>query len=302
MRVVITGGSGLVGRALAAELLGAGHEVRVTSRDPASVTAMPPGVELAQWDTASAERFAELVDGVDAVVHLTGEGISDGRWTEERKRRIRESRVRSTTAAAEAIGAVEARPRILLQASGVDYYGARGDEVLTEESDSGEGFLAELCRDWEAAGAAVAEHGVRHVATRGSLVLAAEGGALPKMALPFRFFVGGPVASGRQWMSWVHLEDEVAAMRFLLEEPSATGAYNLSAPEPVRNRDFSRALGRALHRPSLIPVPAFALKILFGEMAGLLIGGQRVLPARLQEAGYTFRHPRVAEALVDVLG
>lgn len=302
MRVVITGGTGLIGRALAAELVGAGHEVGVTSRHPDGVRDLPAGVELAEWDTASGDRLASLIDGLDAVVHLAGEGLADGRWTEERKRRILESRVRSTAAVAEAFAAAAAPPGVLLQASGVGYYGARGDEEVTEASSSGEGFLAEVCRAWESAGAGVEDLGVRRVIMRTGIVLSTEGGALPKMALPFKLFVGGPVASGRQWMSWIHLEDEVGAIRFLLEEPTAAGPYNLTAPEPARNRDFCAALGKALHRPSLAPVPGLVLRLLFGEMSKLLTHGQRALPQRLLEAGYTFRHPTVRQALDDVVG
>ncbi|MEZ5332664.1 MAG: TIGR01777 family oxidoreductase [Thermoanaerobaculia bacterium] len=302
MRVVITGGSGLIGRALAAELAGAGHEVGVTSRHPDGVRDLPAGVELAQWDTASAERLASLIDGVDAVVHLVGESLADGRWTEERKRRILESRVRSTTAVAAALAAAGSRPGVLVQASGVGYYGARGEEEITEASSAGEGFLADICRTWEESGAAVEELGVRRVVVRTGIVLSTDGGALPKMALPFKLFAGGPVAGGRQWMSWIHLDDEVGAIRFLLEDPTAADVYNLTAPTPERNRDFSAALGRALHRPSLAPVPGFALRLLYGEMSQLLTHGQRVLPRRLLEAGYTFRHPAVREALEDLLG
>jgi len=235
------------------------------------------------------------------VVHLTGEGIADGRWTEERKRRIRDSRVRSTAAVAEALAAADSRPAVLVQASGIDYYGARGDEEVTEASPPGEGFLPEVCVAWEEAGAAAEELGVRRIIARTGVVLSTDGGALPEMVLPFKLFAGGPVAGGSQWMSWIHLEDEVGAIRFLLEEPAVSGPYNLVAPRPVRNRDFGRALGRALHRPSLLPVPGLALKVLYGEMASLLIDGRRALPRRLLEAGYTFRHPDVAEALVDLL-
>lgn len=301
MRVVITGGTGLIGRALAAELAGAGHEVVVTSRSPGSVRGLPAGVEPVEWDTASAGRLAALIDGADAVVHLVGEGIADGRWTAERKRRILDSRVRSTAAVVEAMAAVGSRPGVLLQSSAVGYYGARGDEEITEESGPGDGFLADVCVAWEEASAPAGDLGVRRVVLRTGLVLSTDGGALPPMALPFKLFVGGPVASGRQWMPWIHEEDEVGATRFLLEEPSASGPYNLTAPEPARNRDFGRALGRALRRPSLLPVPALALRLLYGEMATLLTGGQRAVPRRLEQAGYTFRHPDLAAALADLL-
>jgi uncharacterized protein (TIGR01777 family) len=302
MRVVITGGTGLIGRRLAAALVARGDSVVVTSRGPERVESLPAGVEIAGWDGASAAELAPTIEGADAVVHLVGESIAGGRWTAVRKRRIEQSRTRSTEALVAALGAVERRPGILLQGSAVGYYGARGDEALTEASPPGAGFLADVCRAWEAAGEPAAALGVRRVLLRTGVVLAREGGALPKMALPFRLFAGGPVGDGKQWVPWIHLDDEVGAICFLLDQPTALGPFNLAAPGGVTNRALSRAIGRALHRPSLLPAPAFAMKLALGEMAELLLASQRVEPAALLKAGYSFRQPAIQPALVDLLG
>ncbi len=301
MKVIVSGGSGLIGRALVAGLAADGHQATVLSRNPDRLRDLPAGVTAAGWDARSAEALTPLVAGADAVVHLAGEGIADGRWSDERKRRIRDSRVDSSAAVAAAIAAAEPRPAALLQASAVGYYGARGDEELTEESSSGGDFLAEICREWEAASAAVEEHGVRRAVLRTGVVLSREGGALPKMLLPFRLFAGGPAGSGRQYMPWIHLADEVGAIRFLLETPEAAGPFNLTAPAPVTNRQFSTVLGRVLGRPSFMPAPAFALKLALGEMSKIVLEGQRALPRRLEEAGFPFRFPDLETALRDLL-
>jgi uncharacterized protein (TIGR01777 family) len=302
MKVIVTGGTGLIGRALAANLAARGDSVVVTSRDPKRTRDLPARVEPAVWDAESGNGLAAVVEGADAVVHLVGEGIADGRWTAERKRRIRESRTRSTRAVAEAFSAASATPRVLLQGSAVGFYGSRGDEELDEASPQGEGFLADVCSEWEEAGQAVEELGVRRALLRTGVVLTSEGGALPKMVLPFRLFAGGPVGSGRQWVPWIHLADQVGAIRFLLDDVDAKGAFNLVAPGSVTNRDLSKAIGRALGRPSLVPAPAFAMKLALGEMAELLLGSQRVRPGALMAAGYEFRFPEVAAALHDLLG
>jgi uncharacterized protein (TIGR01777 family) len=301
MKVVVSGGSGLIGRALVDGLAADGHRAIVLSRDPGGVLSLPAGVTVAGWDAQSAEQLKPLVAGADAVVHLAGEGIADGRWTDERKRRIRDSRVRSSTAVAAAIADAEPRPGVLLQASAVGFYGSRGDEELSEESPPGDDYLAETCRQWESASAEVEALGVRRAVLRTGVVLATDGGALPKMLLPFRLFAGGPVGNGRQYMPWIHLVDEVGAIRFLLDSQSASGPFNLTAPEPLTNRQFSRILGRVLRRPSFMPVPALALKIALGEMSKLLLEGQRAFPHRLEEAGYRFRFPALEAALRDLL-
>ena len=302
MRVIVSGGSGLIGRALVADLAADGHRATVLSRNPGRLRGLPEGVTAAAWDAKTAEALTPLLAGADAVVHLAGAGIADGRWTAERKRRIRDSRVNSSSAIAAAMAAADPRPAVLLQGSAVGFYGPRGDEELTEESAPGDDFLAEVCREWEQASAGVEEVGVRRALLRTGVVLALEGGALPKMLLPFRLFAGGPAGSGRQYMPWIHLADEVGAIRFLLSSPEARGPFNLTAPEPVTNKEFGRALGRVLRRPSFLPAPAFALKLALGEMSKILLEGQRALPRRLEQAGYRFQFPELEGALRALLG
>lgn len=299
MKIVVAGGSGLIGTALCEALVAAGHQVRVLSRRPERVSGLPGGVQVAQWDAESASALKPLLDGVDAVVQLAGAGIGDGRWTEERKRLIRDSRVRSSAAVAEAL-AEPGAPRILVQGSAVGYYGARGDEVLDESSSPGDDFLSRTCQAWEAASEGVEARGVRRATARTGVVLALDGGALPRMALPFKLFAGGPAGSGDQWLPWIHLADEVAALRFLLENDTASGPFNLSAPRPLTNREFSRALGRVLKRPSLLPAPAFALRLVLGEMSTLVLDGQRALPTRLLDLGFEFRFADAEAALGDL--
>ena len=301
MRVVITGGSGLVGRALVDELVGHGHAPVVLSRRPEAVEGLPAGAQAAGWSGDDPEALARTLDGADAVVHLAGASIADGRWTAARKRAILESRTQTSATVAEAIGRAGAKPRVLVQASAVGYYGPGGDRLLTESSPPGDDFLARVCVAWEEASAGVAEHGVRRAVARTGVVLATDGGALPKMMLPFKLFAGGPAGSGSQWMPWIHIADEAAALRFLLEHDAASGPFNLTAPEPLTNRDFSRELGRAMGRPSLLPAPAFALKLALGEMSTVVLDGQRAVPQRLLEAGFSFRFETAAAALSDLL-
>jgi uncharacterized protein (TIGR01777 family) len=301
MKVIVSGGSGLIGRALVADLAADGHWPTVLSRSPDRLRDLPDGATAAAWDAKSAEPLTPLVAGADAVIHLAGEGIADGRWSAERKRRIRDSRVDSSTALAAAVAAAEPRPGILLQASAVGYYGSRGAEELTEESAPGDDFLAEVCREWEASSASVEAVGVRRAVLRTGIVLAREGGALAKMLPPFKLFAGGPLGDGRQYMPWIHLADQVGAIRFLLDNPDASGPFNLTAPEPLTNKQFSRVLGRVLGRPSFMPAPAFALKLALGEMSKLVLEGQRALPRRLEQAGYRFRFPGLEAALRDLL-
>lgn len=306
MRIVITGGTGLIGGAVAREMGGAGHEVVVLTRDPSRVKGLPPNTRAVRWDGRTAGEWGALIDASDgtdtAIVHLAGESVADGRWTEERKRRIRDSRIQSGEALLAAIRQAKTPPRVLLQGSAVGYYGDGGDAVLTEASPAGSDFLARVCVEWEASTAAVAALGVRRPVLRTGIVLSADGGALPKMALPFRFLAGGPFAGGRQWVPWIHIADEVGAIRFLIEHPAADGPFDLTAPAPLTNRDFSRELGRALNRPSLAPAPGFALRFLLGEMADALLHGQRALPEKLQELGYPFKFPEAGGALRELLG
>jgi uncharacterized protein len=267
---------------------------------------LPTGARAVGWDAKTPGGWGDLLlEGGTGIVHLAGESVAEGRWTEAKKRAIRDSRVQSTRAVAEAVEAASERgaepPRFLLQASAVGYYGDRGDDVLTEGSDPGEDFLAEVAREWEAASEPVERRGVRRVLLRTGVVLDDRGGALPRMAMPFKLFVGGPLGSGRQWVPWIHRDDEVGAIRFLLDRRDTSGAYNLTAPHPVTNRELSKTLARALGRPCLLPVPRVALQVLFGDMAEILLASQRVMPQRLEEAGYAFRYPGLAGALENLL-
>ena len=327
MRVGITGATGLVGRALIRELSGgrtdggsesaggAAAEWRVTAltRSDARPAGLPAEVETARWNPlggpdASLDR---TLGELDAVVHLAGEPVGQ-RWSGERKRRIRESRLRGTATLVSALGRARAGseggalsgPSRLLAASAVGYYGARGDEELDEDAAPGEGFLTEVCLAWEAETNAAREHGVEAAALRLGLVLAADGGALARMLPPFRFGLGGRLGDGRQWMPWIHLEDVARAFRSLLEAPagSLAPAYNLTAPAPATNAEFTRALGRALRRPTPFPAPGFALRLALGEMAeALLLSGQRAVPKRLLDSGFDFRHPALETALEHLL-
>ena len=302
MRVLIAGGTGLIGSALVSNLLDSGWEVTVLTRSPER---SQPGTfkraELAKWDGETPEGWGHLVSQVDAIVNLAGEGIADGRWTPERKARIRESRVNAGQALVSALQNADAAPKVLIQASAVGYYGPCADQELTEQAPPGTDFLAQVCVDWEASTEPVESMGLRRAVVRTGVVLSARGGALPRMALPFRLFAGGPLGSGSQYFPWIHIADEVAAIRFLIENDNAAGPYNLSAPNPPRNRDFVRDLGRAMGRPSLLPTPSFALRALFGEMSTVLLDGQRAAPARLQENGFTFVFPHAIAALKDLV-
>jgi len=301
MRVIITGGSGLIGAALARELGGVGHDAVVLTRSSRKEQ-MPPGVRAVQWDGTTSSGWGSLLDGDTAIVHLAGESIASGRWTADKKRRIRESRVGSGQAVLQAIHEAAVKPRVLLQGSAVGYYGPRGDEVIREDAaPGGDDYLTTVCKEWEASTAEAEALGVRRALLRTGVVLAREGGALPKMSLPFKMMAGGPLGDGRQWFPWIHLADEVGAIRFLLDRGDARGAFNLTAPNPLTNRDFTRLLAQALHRPGFLPAPGFALRLALGEMADMLLHGQRVVPARLLELGYTFRYPEAAAALRSLL-
>ena len=300
MQVLVIGGSGLIGTRLVASLAAAGHQPVVLSRRPERVAGLPPGGRAAAWDGRTLGAWVDEVAAADAVVQLAGESIF-GRWTAERKRRIRASRVEGSRLVAAAIAAAPRRPGVLVQGSAIGYYGDRGDAVVTEATPAGSDFLAEVAREWEAASASVEALGVRRPLARTGIVLSRGGGALPLMRLAFRGFAGGPLGSGRQWMPWIHEADEVAALQFLVERPEAAGPYNLVAPEPLTNRDFSRAVGRALGRPSWLPAPRLGLRAVLGELGDVLLGGQRALPARLLDAGFTFRFPALGEALADLL-
>lgn len=307
MRVIITGGTGLIGQALTQSLTQDGHEVIVLTRNPEQATGLPASATAVKWDARTANGWGHLADGAWAIVNLAGAGIAgDGllpqRWSERRKQILRDSRLHSAAAVMTAIAAATQKPAVLLQASAVGYYDVHTDERdVTESAPPGQGFLPQLCVAWEASSDAAVDYGVRRVALRTGLVLSKEGGILPRTALPFRLFVGGPMGSGQQWMPWIHIEDQVRAMRFLLENDNASGPYNLSAPTPVRNKAFGQAIGRALGRPAFLPLPAFALKLALGELAHTLLTGQRAVPQRLQAAGFQFHYTDIDKTMQDLL-
>ncbi|HEV3456578.1 MAG TPA: TIGR01777 family oxidoreductase [Thermoanaerobaculia bacterium] len=304
MRVLITGGSGLIGRAVAAALAAEGHEVVVLSRDPERVRGLPATVRAARWDGRTAAGWEPLLAPRSAIVNLAGEGIAAGRWTAERKRRIRASRLDAGRAVVEAVrqaAAAGRAPAVVLQASGIGYYGDAGEQEIGEDHPPGTDFLAEVSVAWEASTAAVEALGVRRAVLRTGVVLDPAGGALAKMLPIFRLGLGGPLGGGAQWLPWLHLADEVGAILFLLASSAASGPFNLCAPRPVTNRDFARALGRRLHRPSFLPAPAPALRLAVGELADALLRSQRAVPRRLLAAGYGFRFPDLDAALANLL-
>lgn len=301
MHVLVTGGTGLIGTALVESLLNDGHQVTVLSRSPERKQhRVNDRAAVVGWDAETAQGWGHLVNEVDAIVNLAGAGIADQRWSEQRKQLIRDSRVNAGQAIIEAMRAADRMPSVLVQSSAVGYYGPGGEAMLTETSPPGHDFLAQVCFDWEASTAPTQELGVRRPVIRTGVVLSTQGGALPKMALPFQFFVGGPVGSGRQYLPWIHIDDEIRAIRFLIENGEADGPYNLSAPHPPTNKEFSRKLGEAIHRPSLLPVPGFGLKLLFGEMSTVLLDGQRAVPQRLEAAGFDFKYTDAVPALRDL--
>jgi uncharacterized protein (TIGR01777 family) len=296
LRIFVTGATGLIGQALARDLLGAGHEVLALSR--AAHPDLPAGATPVQGDPAEPGPWRDRLAACDACVNLAGESLAAGRWNAERKRRIRESRVRSARQVAEVLAA--GGPRILVQGSAGGHYGERGDEELTERSAAGEGFLAETCRAWEEAAAPAAAR-ARVVWLRSGLVLARDGGALPRMALPFRLMAGGPIGGGAFWQPWIHLADAVGLIRWALEEGRVEGPLNAVSPAPLRNRDLARAIGAALGRPGFLPTPLLAVRLAVGEMAEVVTQSQRVLPRKAVDLGYRFLFPEAPAALVDLL-
>ena len=297
MRIIVAGGSGFLGRALVDACRGGGHEVMVLTR-------RPRGAGDVQWaPTTRSGAIVDLLEHADAVVNLAGEGIADRRWTDERKAAILDSRVTATRMLADAILACSSPPAVFLSASGVGYYGVRDGEPKTEDSPQGDDFLASVCSAWEAEATRAATT-TRVVLLRTGLVLARNGGALPRMALPFHFFVGGRVGSGRQYMSWIHIDDWVAMVRWALKVDAVRGPLNVTAPAPVTNSEFSRALARAMRRPALLPVPSVALRAILGaEMAdSLLLGGQRAVPQKAQDLGCGYGYRTADAALGAIYG
>ena len=293
---MIAGGSGFLGSALAKAFRAAGHRVMILTRRPQRDGDV-------RWSTKATDTsWRHALERSDAVINLAGESIAGRRWTEERKREIRASRMEATQALVSAIAAASRPPAVFVNASAIGFYGVHGDDALTEQSPPGNDFLGSLCRDWETL-AIEASSRSRVVMLRTGLVLAREGGALPQLALPFRFFAGGPVGTGRQYMSWISLVDWIGVVQWTLTRNHVSGPLNLTAPTPVTNAEFAQTLGRVLGRPSFVPAPAFAMRLALGELAdALILGGQRVLPARVQALGYEFAHETLEPALREIYG
>lgn len=298
MKIVLAGATGFLGRPLTEALAADGHELVGLTRKPRD-----GGFREVAWQPdGTAGPWAAEIDGADVVVNLAGESIADGRWTAERKRALRDSRLRSTGSLVAAIDSAARRPALLLSSSAVGYYGPRGDERVDETTPPGDDFLSHLSVEWEAAAQAASGRGTRVVRLRTGLVLERDGGALAAMLTPFKLGVGGPLGTGRQFWPWIHRHDWIALVRFLIARPDAEGAINATAPEPVTNEVFSRTLARVLGRPSLFRAPAFALRLAMGEMAdALLLTGQRVMPRRALELGYRFQYTQLEPALTAIL-
>lgn len=296
MKILVSGSHGLVGKALTTSLTNAGHEIVSLVRQSANDSEI-------EWHPNQGKINGQQLEGLDVVVHLAGESIASGRWTEEKKKKIRESRVKGTELLSSALARLSQPPSTFISASAIGFYGSRGDELLTEESAPGNGFLPEVCIAWERATGQAEAKGIKTIHTRFGIILDENGGALERMLTPFRMGVGGKVGNGKQWMSWIALDDVISALRFLIDEPGSEGPLNLTAPDPVTNADFTEALGNVLSRPTLFSVPAFAARLAFGEMADeLLLSSAKVEPRRLKENGYQFKHPELSSALKAILG
>lgn len=294
MKILISGASGLIATHLIPTLIAKGHEINKLVRDG------PKSADEIRWDAEKGFAAGEeaKLENFDAVIHLAGDGIADSNWTEEKKKKILNSRRDGTRNLVDALKKTKNPPKIFFSASAVGYYGSREDEILTEESSPGEGFLPEVCKEWEAEALKAEDFGARVVLSRTGIVLSKDGGALAKMLTPFKFGVGGVVGSGKQWMSWITLDDLIRVIHFALDNENLNGAINSTAPNPVTNEEFTKTLGSVLHRPTIIPIPEIAVKLLFGEMGErLLLEGQRVLPKRLQDAGFKFNDENLEDAL-----
>jgi uncharacterized protein (TIGR01777 family) len=303
-RVIITGGTGFIGHPLSLRLIQEGFDVVCLTRN-ASAAKNRGGnrIKFVEWDGKSAAGWSEYAEGAAAIINLAGESIGSGRWSDAKRQRILQSRMNAGKAVTEAVKFVKRKPDVVIQASAIGIYGNKGKETLDEYSGLGEGFLAEVAKDWEESTGDIEALGVRRVVIRTGMVLGSFGGALARLLLPYRFFVGGPMGSGKQWMSWIHIEDEIGSILFLMDRQDLKGVFNLTAPQPLQNKAFSRELGKLLRSPSWLPVPGFLLKLFLGKMAEeTILTSQRVLPIRLKESGFKFAYPDLIGALTDILG
>ena len=298
MRALVTGATGFIGSSLISRL----ERPVVLSRHPEQATKKlrPHDVTVHGWDSDNEPPPAAAFEGIDVIFHLAGESVGEGRWTAEKKKRISDSRVNATRMLVETLNVLETPPQVLVSASAIGYYGSRGDYPLDETSLEGDDFLAEVCFAWEQAALGAEKAGLRVVTVRTGIVLGRGGGALAKMVTPFKLGLGGRLGSGRQWMSWIHIDDEVGLLLHAAEHPEIHGALNLVSPEPVTNREFTRSLGRVLGRPTIFPAPAFILKLVVGEFADVLLGSQRVVPQVAQDTGYQFHFPQLDKALEQI--
>jgi len=309
MRVIITGGTGLIGRALSDNLTADGHEVIVLSRNAKYVKGLPKGARAEQWDARTAAGWGHLADGADAVVNLAGESIAGeglfsilfGRWSNKKKRRILDSRLNAGQAVVDAVKMAKKKPGVVIQSSAIGYYGTLRQQPLSEDQPAGFDFQARVCFDWEQATAAVDMMGVRRAVIRSGLVMSTRGGLLPVLLLPFKLFASSRLGSGKQWFPWVHIDDEVKAIRYLIENQDARGPFNITAPNPVTNSELTRIIRRVLRRPPFIPVPGFALRLMMGEKAVIVLEGARPAPAHLTDMGFTFKFTDFESALRDLL-
>jgi uncharacterized protein len=301
MKVLVTGSSGLIGSALLKSLRSDGHKIARLTRSGSKSQAADPA-EAIRWEPPSGSLDLAAMENADALVHLAGASIAEGRWNAARKQILRESRVDATRHLVAGLAKLKQKPRVIIAASAIGYYGSRGDEILAEASQPGTDFLAQLCRDWEAAVAAADSLAMRTVMLRIGMVLDAHGGALPRIIQPFRFGAGGRLGSGKQWMSWIALEDVVGIIRYAMQHDGLRGPVNAVSPNPVTNREFTRAIAATLHRPALFPAPRFALHLALGEMAdALLFSSQRVAPQKLLTNKYPFRYSELRQALAEIL-
>ncbi|TKB65034.1 MAG: TIGR01777 family protein [Nitrospira sp.] len=301
MQIVVTGGTGFIGRPLCTALCQEGHRVTLLTRRIETQRSCDPTITAIEWNGRKGGTWEHCLENADAVIHLAGAPIADGRWTDARKQLLIESRVLSTRLLVEAISRRSSKPRTLISASGIGYYGASDDRVLDEGAVRGQGFLADLCLAWEAEALRAVEMGVRVVMLRTGMVLEQDGGALPKMLLPFRFFAGGPIMPGTQWVSWIHRRDHIGLIQWLLTNPNVSGPVNAVAPEAVTMNRFCEVLGQVLHRPSWLPVPGFALQAALGELGTLMTTGQRVTPSKALSGGYGFHYPTLEPALRTIM-
>ena len=302
MNIVVTGGTGFIGKALCCSLVGEGHRVSVLTRRPDQPSAKGDGpITWVCWNGRDQGPWEQALEGADAVINLAGAPIADARWTDARKQLLTDSRVLTTRLLVGALSRCSTKPGTFISASGIGYYGASDDRRLDEGAAHGQGFLADLCLAWEGEALRAAEFGTRVVLLRTGMVLEHDGGALPKMVLPFRLFAGGPILPGSQWVSWIHRRDHIGLIHWALTTPTVSGPINAVAPEPVTMKMFCEVLGRVLHRPSWCPVPTLALKLLLGELGTVMTTGQRVIPAKAVGEGYRFQYPTLEQALKTIL-